>query len=89
MDVARTGEHESPGSAGKWVDGRAQWMIDGDKELGAWGSGASAVKRDGSKALGIAFADLQIHEIHPASYDVHERVAYMDEQGISGADCLS
>ena len=67
----------------KWKDGKAHWLIDGNIDLSAWGSGASAVKKDGSKAYGISFADLQIHEIHPASYDARERIAYMDKHGIA------
>lgn len=64
-------------------DGKYQWIIGDDTDLGSWGAGASAVKNDGTKAKGVAFADLQLADIHPASYDAKERVAYMDQQGIS------
>lgn len=67
----------------KMVDGKYQWIIDEDTNLGAWGAGASAVKKDGTKAKGIAFADLELADIHPASYEAKSRVEYMDKEGIS------
>jgi uncharacterized protein len=67
----------------KMIDGKYQWIIDADTNLGSWGAGASAVMKDGSKAAGIAFADLQLADIHPASYEAKSRVEYMDKEGIA------
>lgn len=63
------------------VDGRIEWFIDGHS-IGAHGA-SSAIRKDGAKLLGFNFRKLEIQDVHPASYDVRERLKFMDAEGIS------
>jgi len=65
----------------KEIDGNRGWYIDGDIFMGN-ASAYSMVRPDRSLALGWSFWDMEIDEVHPASYDVKQRVALMDEMGI-------
>jgi len=64
------------------VDGRPTWIVDGE---GVWPArGATAIRRDGSKARGTEFFSLERDEIHTGAYTLPDRLATMDEQGIWG-----
>lgn len=63
------------------VDGRTNWFIDG-KSIGSFGA-SSAIRKDGAKLLGFSFRHLELPDVHPASYDVRERVKFMDTQRIA------
>ena len=65
----------------KLLNGKRIWMIDGDKSLGT-GSPVAAIRKDGSKSSGYEFLDWELEDAHPGSYDVKERVKFMDETGI-------
>jgi predicted TIM-barrel fold metal-dependent hydrolase len=67
----------------KMINGIESWVIDGDKVIGRGAHPASCVKRDGSKFLGLDFLKVSIRDVHPASYSAKDRVALMDETGIS------
>jgi predicted TIM-barrel fold metal-dependent hydrolase len=58
-----------------------RWIIDEDTFLYSNGV-ASSIMRDGRKVRGFEFATAQIDDVHPASYNVAERLKVMDEQGI-------
>ena len=62
-------------------NGVPEWVIDGDKTL-CTGCPASAIRRDGSK-VGVEFFDMKFDEAHPSSYDIKERLRYMDAAGIT------
>jgi predicted TIM-barrel fold metal-dependent hydrolase len=62
------------------VDGRDNWVFDG-VALGPAGS-ASAIARDGSKILGMAFARQGFDKIHAGAWNVAPRLELMDELGI-------
>jgi uncharacterized protein len=64
------------------LDGNPAWVIDG-RLLNKEGA-SSAVRKDGSKAHGMEFRKLQLHEVHAGAYDVRERVKFMDQEGIWG-----
>ena len=63
-------------------DGAPMWVIDGDKSLGS-AFPASAIRRDGTKAIGSELFAWQIEDVHPGSYEVKERLAFMDSAGIA------
>lgn len=63
------------------IDGKWEWFIDGQL-LNREGA-SSAVRKDGSKAYGMDFKALQLGDVHAGSYDVKERLRFMDEQGIA------
>ncbi len=65
----------------KVVDGKRQWIIDGDRPMGA-ANPSSVVKPDGAKSKGIEFLKWEIEEVHPGSYDVKPRLEFMDGEGI-------
>ena len=67
----------------KVIDGVESWVIDGDKLIGLGANPASCVKPDGSKYLGLEFLEVSIRDVHPSSYSVRERLALMDETGVS------
>jgi hypothetical protein len=67
----------------KVVDGVRSWVIEGDKVLVKGAIPSSTIKRDGSKWPGLEFINDQIEEVHPSSYDVHERVKIMDACGVT------
>jgi uncharacterized protein len=64
----------------KDLDGEKVWVLDGHK-LASKG-GFSAIRKDGQKLIGADFFDLEFSEIHRGSYDVRERLKYMDQSGI-------
>lgn len=66
----------------KIVDGKRQWMIDGDRPMSPTANPSSVVKPDGVKARGIEFLKWEIEEVHPGSYDVKPRLKFMDGEGI-------
>jgi predicted TIM-barrel fold metal-dependent hydrolase len=65
----------------KMIDGKRQWVIDGDHPM-AIANPSSVVRPDGAKARGIEFLKWEIEEVHPGSYDVKSRLAFMDGEGI-------
>jgi predicted TIM-barrel fold metal-dependent hydrolase len=65
----------------KLTDGRLLWVIDGDKLLNP-GSNFSAIKKDGSKAVGIEFAHWGFEDITAGAHSVTARLRYMNEAGI-------
>ncbi|MFC3172810.1 amidohydrolase family protein [Novosphingobium bradum] len=65
----------------KVVDGVMRWMM-GDYEL-AKNYGYSSIMKDGSKLPGLEFFDHPLEDVTPGAYDVHERVAYLDREGIA------
>jgi uncharacterized protein len=65
----------------KTVDGKRQWIIDGDRPMGP-ANPSCVVKPDGVKAKGIEFLKWEIEEVHPGSYDVRPRLKFMDGEGI-------
>lgn len=73
-----------PHMVGNEEDGYA-WHVNGDEVLSARAGAGSVINRDGSK---VALWDWNIQggnrlpDVHPASYDVAERLAFMDAQGI-------
>jgi uncharacterized protein len=66
----------------KKVGDQLHWVIDGDKSLGV-ACPCSAIHKDGSKSKGDEFVWWNLDEVHPGSYGVKARVAYMDQTGIS------
>jgi len=64
------------------VDGKPRWVVNGDKVMGV-ATGASVVRKDGSKIHGWGFINCKLDEIHPASFNIKERVKFMDQAGIS------
>jgi predicted TIM-barrel fold metal-dependent hydrolase len=65
----------------KTVDGKRAWMIDNHQIAGD--SGFAAVKKDGSKLLGLDFFNMTFNDVHPGAHDVRARLAYMDQAGIA------
>jgi predicted TIM-barrel fold metal-dependent hydrolase len=65
----------------KRVDGARKWIIDHDAILAPEG-GFSAILKDGSKVVGTGFRNRTLPEIHAGAYNVHERVKYMDREGV-------
>lgn len=66
----------------KLIDGVHTWVIDGDKSLGSTFP-SCAIRKDGSKAIGAELFSWKIEDVHPGSYAVRERLAYMDAAGIA------
>jgi len=67
----------------KEVDGVPSWIFNGDTVIGKGASAASAILADGGKARSFTqFAQLGIDDVHPGSWSLKERLAYMDENGI-------
>jgi uncharacterized protein len=64
----------------KEVNGVRGWFVNGDIHMGN-PSAYSMVKPDRSTALGMSFWDMEVKDVHPASYDAKARVALMDEMG--------
>jgi uncharacterized protein len=63
------------------VNGKRTWIINGDTQLGI-ATPASVVAKDGSKIRGWGFMNYKIEDVHPGSFNIKERVRYMDECGI-------
>jgi predicted TIM-barrel fold metal-dependent hydrolase len=64
-------------------DGQRSWVIDGDKVINYATNPTSVVLPDGSKSYGYAWFDFTLEDVHPASWRVKDRLAYMDGQGVS------
>jgi uncharacterized protein len=63
------------------VNGRRAWFINGDIEM--IGTNAhSTVLPNLDKAMGMSFGNLDVEDVHAASYDVKARTALMDSMGI-------
>jgi uncharacterized protein len=67
----------------KTIDGVLSWVIDGDKIINYGANTASSIRRDGTTYAGLEILKAKIDDVHPASHSVKERVAFMDECGIS------
>lgn len=67
----------------KVVDGVRSWVIDGDKILLKGAIPASTVTKENTKWPGLEFIKHQFEEVHPASHSTRERVAMMDDMGIT------
>jgi len=65
----------------KVVNGERGWFVNGDISMGN-ASAYSMVRPDESTALGMSFWDLEVKDVHPASYNTKARVALMDKYGI-------
>jgi predicted TIM-barrel fold metal-dependent hydrolase len=65
----------------KEIDGKRQWVIDGNKVM-RYANTSSVVRTDGVKSQGIEFFNWQLEDVHPGSYNVKPRVAFMDSEGI-------
>jgi predicted TIM-barrel fold metal-dependent hydrolase len=65
----------------KEVDGKRSWVINGNTAMGG-ASPVSVVRKDGSKIHGWGFINCQIEDVHPGSFNIRERVKYMDETGV-------
>lgn len=63
------------------LNGRWDWYMDG-KTLNREGA-SSAIRKDGTKLVGMGFRDLQLADVHPGAYDLKSRIAYMDEEGVA------
>ncbi len=62
-------------------DGSCAWVIEGDIEM--FGNCASSViAPDGSKDTNVDFLNWGLEDVHPASYDMKERVKMLDHLGI-------
>ena len=58
-----------------------KWVVESDIEL--FGESASSVVAlDGSKDTNVEFLTWRLEDVHPASYDMKERVKLLDELGI-------
>jgi predicted TIM-barrel fold metal-dependent hydrolase len=68
----------------KKINGVAQWVIEGDKILGSTRA-SSVILPDLSKGQGWSAVQYLYEDVHPASYDVKERLRVMDETGIAAA----
>src|SRR5579875_2125251 len=65
----------------KEKDGKLMWVIDGDKSLG-YPTPASVIRKSGEKIRGWGFMQCRMEDVHPGSFDIKERLRYMDETGI-------
>jgi predicted TIM-barrel fold metal-dependent hydrolase len=63
------------------VDRKRTWIINGNTPMGA-ATPVSVVRKDGSKIRGWGFINCQIEDVHPGSFNIKERVKYMDETGV-------
>ncbi len=60
---------------------KRQWVIDRNTVMG-YANTSSVVRTDGVKSQGIEFFKWQLEDVHPGSYNVKSRVAFMDSEGI-------
>jgi predicted TIM-barrel fold metal-dependent hydrolase len=67
-------------------NGKQAWVVNGDIVL-AGSSAVSAIATDGEKIPGIRFLKHDIDSVHRSSFDCDERLAAMDEMGVS--HCIS
>jgi predicted TIM-barrel fold metal-dependent hydrolase len=64
-------------------EGQRTWVIDENRVIAYATSPTSVVRPDGSKVRGYDWLDFTLEDVHPASWRVKERLAYMDDQGIA------
>ncbi len=57
------------------------WVVDRDIQISTTNP-SSVIKKDGNKSRGVDFFGYQIEDVHPASYDMKERVKLLDEFGL-------
>jgi predicted TIM-barrel fold metal-dependent hydrolase len=67
----------------KMVDGIRSWVIDNDRILSKGAVPACTISKDGVKWPGLDFTKKQFEEVNLAAHSVKERVALMDEMGVS------
>ena len=67
----------------KMVNGIRSWVIDNDRILSKGAVPACTISRDGVKWPGLEFTKKQFEEVNLAAHSVKERVALMDEMGVS------
>lgn len=65
----------------KDIDGVPHWVFEGDQILGTTRA-SSVVLPDKSKGHGVEGLNFKYDQVHPASYDIMERLKFMDEMGI-------
>ncbi|MGE0385542.1 MAG: amidohydrolase family protein [Gammaproteobacteria bacterium] len=65
----------------KDIEGVPHWVFEGDQILGTTRA-SSVVRPDRSKGYGVRGMNFKFHEVHRASYDIGERLKFMDETGI-------
>lgn len=66
----------------KDIDGTLMWVMEGDHVMGP-AVPSSAIRRDGSKSLGLDFVNLPVEDFFLGGREVKPRLAYMDEAGIT------
>jgi predicted TIM-barrel fold metal-dependent hydrolase len=66
----------------KVLNGRRDWVIDGDKSIGP-AYAVSAIRKDGSKTSGIEFLEVMFEDAYAGAHDLKSRLAYMDDAGIA------
>lgn len=64
----------------KDIDGVPHWVFDGDQILGTTRA-SSVILPDKSKGYGVEGLNFKYHQVHKASYDIKERLKFMDEMG--------
>ena len=64
----------------KNVDGKPHWVYEGDQIL-ATTRASSVIRPDLSKGYGTVGLNFTYDMVHPASYDIKERVKFMDQTG--------
>lgn len=68
----------------KMHDGKMSWVIDGDICIGAGANPSSAVRKDGTKVIGVEnFYALKLEDVHLGSSQLKERLAYMDANNVA------
>jgi uncharacterized protein len=65
----------------KDVDGVPHWVFEGDQILGTTRA-SSVILPDLTKGYGVEGLWFKYHEVHSASYDIKERLKFMDNMGI-------
>lgn len=67
----------------KMHEGRRSWVIDGDKVISLGAHPMSAMLKDLTKVREIgAFHALTYDDVHLGSFDIKERLAFMDDHGV-------
>jgi predicted TIM-barrel fold metal-dependent hydrolase len=64
-------------------DGNPHWIVDSDTPLGFGVSASCTIRPDGSKVSGMACLNMGHGDIHKGAWDVKERLALMDQMGLS------
>lgn len=68
----------------KDIDGVPHWVFEGSHILGTTRA-SSVILPDRTKKYGVEGLNLKYHEVHSASYNIRERVKFMDATGIHAA----